>query len=299
MDPAGHGSVRRKKSAVNAPIPSQYILTFVGAGNMAEALVRGIIHAKLLPPQRIRVTDRDRRRLDHFQATFGVEEFESNVEGIRGAQVVVVAVKPHVVADVLQEIKAGLAPGTLVISIAAGVTTSRLEKYLPAGTRVVRVMPNMPAMALAGVSVYCLGTCASEDDARLVESLFQSVGVVVRLDEKHLDAVTALSGSGPAYVFYLAEFMMQAGHEMGLDPQTAKTLTLGTIRGAARLMEETGPEPDELRQKVTSRGGTTAAAMEVLESGRVREKFIQAIRAAQKRSRELSEEMGNVPRDAG
>lgn len=269
-------------------LPPELILTFIGAGNMAEALVRGIIQASLLPPQRIRVTDKDRRRLDRFQATFGVAGFEHNMEGVHGAQVVVMAVKPQVMADVLREVEAGLAPGTLVISIAAGVTTGRLEKNLPAGTRVVRVMPNMPAMALAGVSVYCLGTHASEDDARLVESLFRSVGVVVRLDEKHLDAVTALSGSGPAYVFFLAECMMQAGHEMGLDPQTAKTLTLGTIRGAARLMEETGIGPEELRQRVTSKGGTTAAAMEALESGRVREKFVQAIRAAQKRSRELS-----------
>ena len=274
---------------MNAPVLQEWILTFVGAGNMAEALVRGIVRAKLLPSQRLRVTDTERRRLDHFQATFGVTGFERNVDGVRGAQVVVMAVKPQVMADVLPEVRAGLAPGTLVISIAAGVTAGRLEKNLPAGTRVVRVMPNMPALAGEGVSVYCPGSRATEDDAKLVESLFQSVGMVVRLDEKHLDAVTALSGSGPAYVFFLAELMMQAGHEMGLDPQTAKTLTLGTIRGAARLLEETGQEPEELRRRVTSKGGTTAAAFQVLEVGRVREMFIKAIQAAQKRSRELSE----------
>ncbi|MBU4366014.1 MAG: pyrroline-5-carboxylate reductase [Kiritimatiellae bacterium] len=273
---------------MSASLSPELILTFVGAGNMAEALVHGIIRAKLLPSQCLRVTDTDRRRLDHFQATFGVAGFECNVDGVRGAQIVVLAVKPSVMAEVAPEIGVALAPGALVISIAAGISTRRLEQRLPKGTRIVRVMPNMPALAGAGVSVYCLGSRATEDDVRLVESLFQSVGVVVRLDEKHLDAVTALSGSGPAYVFFLAEFMMQAGCEMGLDHATAKMLTLGTIRGATRLLEETGQAPEELRRRVTSKGGTTAAAFEVLEVGRVRETFIKAIRAAQKRSRELS-----------
>ncbi|MCX6993409.1 MAG: pyrroline-5-carboxylate reductase [Kiritimatiellaeota bacterium] len=276
---------------MSASLSAESILTFVGAGNMAEALVHGIIQAKLLQPRCLRVTDTDRRRLDHFQATFGVTGFERNVDGVRGAQVVVLAVKPQVIADVLKDIGTKLAPSTLVVSIAAGITTHRLQQQLPAGMRVVRVMPNMPALAGAGVSVYCPGKQATEADAQLVESLFQSVGVVVRLDEKHLDAVTALSGSGPAYVFFLAEFMMQAGYEMGLDHATAKTLTLGTIRGAARLLEEMGQEPEELRRRVTSKGGTTAAALEVLEAGRVKEMFIKAIRAAQKRSRELSEGM--------
>lgn len=278
---------------MNAPLAQELILTFVGAGNMAEALVHGIIRAKLLPPQCLRVTDTDRRRLDHFQAAFGVTGFARNGAGVRGAQVVVLAVKPQLIEEVLKDIGPELAPAALVISIAAGITTHCLQRHLPAGLRVVRVMPNMPALAGAGVSVYCLGKRASEEDAQLVESLFQAVGLVVRLDEKHLDAVTALSGSGPAYVFFLAEFMMQAGYEMGLDHATAKTLTLGTIRGAARLLEETGQAPEELRRRVTSKGGTTAAALEVLEAGRVKELFVKAIRAAQKRSRELSEGMGN------
>lgn len=277
---------------MSAALSSELIMTFVGAGNMAEALIHGIIRAKLLPVQRLRVTDADRRRLDHFRATFAVAGFERNAEGVRGAQVVVLAVKPQVQADVLKDIAEALDPAALVVSIAAGITTHRLQKLLPAGMRVVRVMPNMPALAGAGVSVYCLGQHVSEEDAHLVESLFQSVGVVVRLDEKHLDAVTALSGSGPAYVFFMAEFMMQAGYEMGLDHATAQKLTLGTIRGAARLLEEMGQAPEELRRRVTSKGGTTAAAMEVLEAGRVKEIFVKAIRAAQKRSRELSEGNG-------
>lgn len=273
---------------MNAALSPELILTFIGAGNMAEALVRGIIRAKLLPSRRLRVTDKERRRLDHFQSAFGVAGFERNVDGVRGAHAMVLAVKPQVMAEVAPEIGAGLDPGTLVISIAAGITTCWLEQHLPQGTRIVRVMPNMPALVGAGVSVYSLGSRATEEDANLVAMLFQSVGVVVRLDEKHLDAVTALSGSGPAYVFFMAELMIQAGYAMGLDHATAKALTLGTIRGAARLLEETGPEPEELRRRVTSKGGTTAAAFEVLEAGRVREIFIKAIQSAQKRSQELS-----------
>jgi pyrroline-5-carboxylate reductase len=265
-------------------------LAFVGAGNMAEALVRGISHAGLLAPECIRMTDTDRRRRDHFQAAFGVQCFESNIAGVSGAQVVILAVKPQVMAEVLNEIKAHLAPQALIISIAAGITTARLETQLSAGRRMVRVMPNMPAMLLSGVSAYCLGSHATEADAQLAETLFRSVGAVVRLDEKHLDAVTALSGSGPAYVFFLAELMTQAGQEMGLDQVAAETLTLGTIRGAARLLEEAGQSPEELRRRVTSKGGTTAAAMEVLENEHVREIFVKAIRTAQKRSRELSAE---------
>ncbi|MFA5042776.1 MAG: pyrroline-5-carboxylate reductase [Kiritimatiellia bacterium] len=273
---------------MSALFSPESILTFVGAGNMAEALVRGIVRAKLLAPQGLRVTDTDRRRLEHFQAAFGITGFACNGDGVRGARVVVLAVKPQVMAEALKGIGAALDPATLIVSIAAGIPTHRIQQQLPAGRRVVRVMPNMPALAGAGVSVYCLGSHATEDDAKLVETLFQSVGVAVRLDEKHLDAVTALSGSGPAYVFFLAELMMQAGSEMGLDHATAKTLTLGTLRGAARLLEETGPEPEELRRRVTSKGGTTAAAFEVLEAGRVKETFVNAILAAQKRSREFT-----------
>ncbi len=288
MDSTGFHSLREKEYIMSASLSPELMLTFVGAGNMAEALVRGIIRAKLLAARCLRVTDTERRRLDHFQAAFSVTGFERNADGVRGVQVVVLAVKPQVMPDVLRDIGAHLDPATLVVSIAAGITTKRLQQHLPAGQRVVRVMPNMPALAGVGVSAYCLGASASEEDAILVDALFKSVGTVVRLDEKHLDAVTALSGSGPAYVFFLAECMLQAGCEMGLDRVTAKTLTLGTIRGAACLLEETGPEPEELRRRVTSKGGTTAAALSVLEAGRVKDVFVQAIQAAQKRSGELS-----------
>ncbi len=273
---------------MNALFERELRMTFIGAGNMAEALVRGIIRAKLLPSRCVQVTDPDKRRRDYFQANFGVTVFERNTDGIRGAQAVILAVKPQVIGDVLKDVGTTLNATTLVISIAAGITTQRLQTQLPGGMRVVRVMPNMPALAGVGVSVYCPGLLASKDDTRLVEALFQSVGVVMRLDEKHLDAVTALSGSGPAYVFFLAECMLQAGVEMGLDRATAKELTLGTMRGATRLLEIMGPAPEELRCRVTSKGGTTAAALEVLEEGRVRETFVRAIQAAQKRSKELS-----------
>lgn len=263
-------------------------ITLVGAGNMAEALVRGIIRAKLLPARRLRVTDVDRRRRAYFQTALKVKAFERNRDGVRAARIVVLAVKPQVMAEILPEVGAALEPGTLVISIAAGIATAWLEGRLPALARVVRVMPNLPALAAAGASAYCLGARATAADAELVEKLFQSVGIVLRLKEAHMDAVTALSGSGPAYVFFLAEIMLQAAKAMGLDPEASRTLAMATIHGAAALVEESGLEPEELRQRVTSKGGVTAAALEVLEAAHVRETFVQAILAAQKRARELA-----------
>ncbi|MBI2438685.1 MAG: pyrroline-5-carboxylate reductase [Lentisphaerae bacterium] len=264
-------------------------MTLVGAGNMAEALVRGIIRARLLSAQRLRVTDVERRRREHFQSALKVAAFERNGDGVRGAGVVVLAVKPQVLAEVLPEVGAALDAGALLISIAAGISTAWLEKRLPAITRVVRVMPNLPALAAAGASAYCLGARATAQDAELVEKLFQSVGVVLRLEETHLNAVTALSGSGPAYVFFLAEIMLQAAREMGLDPEASRTLTMATIHGAATLLEESDLEPLELRSRVTSKGGVTAAALAVLEAAHVRETFVQAILAAHKRAQELAE----------
>lgn len=276
---------------MSASLSPDLILTFVGAGNMAEALASGIIYAKLLPPQRLRVTDVARDRRELFQTSWNVAGFERNFDGVRGADIVVLAVKPQVLPAVLPEVGVALEAGALVISIAAGIATSWLEERLPSGTRVVRVMPNLPAQVGMGFAAYCLGAHALTEDADLVEKLFQSVGIVARLEEAQMDAVTALSGSGPAYVFFLAEIMIQAADAMGLDHPMSSLLTVATIRGAARVLEESAMEPEKLRRRVISKGGTTEAAFEVLEAGKVRETFVRAIRAARKRARELSEEM--------
>lgn len=264
-------------------------MVFIGAGNMAEALVRGILGARLSRPDHIRVTDVDQQRLKYFESSYQVAGSDDNTEAVKTADIVVLAVKPQVLPGVLKELKGCLPKSTLIISIAAGITIRALETMLGEEARVIRVMPNTPALVGMGAAAFCCGTHATEDDARLVETLFQSVGIIIRLEESALDAVTALSGSGPAYIFYLVEAMLKAAQEMGLERQTARALTLATVSGAARLLMETGLEPAELRRRVTSSGGATAAALEVLENAHVQEELIAAIKAAQTRSRELSQ----------
>ncbi len=272
-------------SLIRVPGP----VAFVGAGNMAEALVRGLLRARALSAARVRVSDIDPGRRDRLRRLFGVRAYERNADCVRGARVVVLAVKPQTLAGVVRGLRPALPRRALVISIAAGVHTAWLERRLPAGMRVARAMPNLPARVRAGVSAYCLGRRAGAADARRVDALFRCVGRVQALDEAHMDAVTALSGSGPAYVFFLAEIMIEAGRAMGLPEAAARELTLATLRGAARLLARSRQEPGELRRQVTSRGGTTAAALETLERGRVRACFVRAIRRARARARRLSE----------
>lgn len=263
-------------------------LAFVGGGNMAEALLRGIIRSELFPASCISVGDTDQQRRAHIRATFGVETFADNADAVCGAAIVVLAVKPQVMGEVLAALRSHLAGEPLIVSIAAGIKTRWIEERLGGVLRVIRVMPNMPALAGVAASVYCCGRSAKQTDARLVEALLKSVGVAVCLDESHMDAVTALSGSGPAYVLYLIESMVEAALSMGLDGKTALTLTAATVEGAARLLKESGLDAIELRRRVTSPGGTTAAAVAVLDEGHVRETIVNAIRAAQRRAGELS-----------
>jgi len=261
---------------------------FIGAGNMGEALVRGILKSGLCPPTSIMVTDVWPERIAFFQKTFGVGGSKSNREAVKNADVVVLAVKPQTMSDVLGDLKDAIGQKTLVISIAAGITIARLESQLGDGFRVVRVMPNTPALVQAGAAALCGGRWATEADLQVAERLMGAVGLAVRVKESDIDAVTALSGSGPAYVFYFIEAMLDAARRMNLDERVARQLVYATVGGAAKLITETGVDAAELRQRVTSKGGTTAAAVEVLESRKVADAWVEAVLAAQKRSRELS-----------
>ena len=263
-------------------------VAFLGAGNMAEALVKGVLNAGLFVPSQIRVTDVSAARLALFADTYRVGASSDNRGAVAGADVVVLAVKPQVLPELLKEVRDSIPAGALVISIAAGIPLSAIEQGLKPGSRVVRVMPNTPALVGAGAAAFCLGHQASESDAVLVTSLFQAVGLVVRLEESMMDAVTAVSGSGPAYVFYLAEIMLRAARDLGLPDTAARSLVAQTLLGAARMLTETGVAPDELRRRVTSKGGTTAAAIEVLDAGQVRETWEKALHAACRRSKELA-----------
>ncbi|MBN1270168.1 MAG: pyrroline-5-carboxylate reductase [Kiritimatiellae bacterium] len=265
-------------------------LVFLGAGNMAEALVHGIVKGKVCLPADITVTDLRRERLEHFEKTFGVRADSDSAGAAREADLLVLAVKPQSLREVLGEIKGSLdRKRTCVLSIAAGITARVIESELGEGARVVRSMPNTPALVGAGVAAICGGQWAKEEDLLAAEALLGAAGLVVRVAEKDMDAVTAVSGSGPAYVFFLIEAMLEGAKRLGLEETTARSLVLATVAGAARMCSETGEDPAVLRERVTSRGGTTAAALEVLRAKGVFEAWVEAIAAAHARSRELSQ----------
>ena len=263
-------------------------IVFIGAGNMAEALVGGMVGKKLCPAAQITVTDVRPERLTHFERTYGVKGCVSNEEAVRGAGVVVLAVKPQVMGGVVAGFAAAIPADALIVSIAAGVTTEKIGAMFGGKNRVVRAMPNMPAMVGSGAAGISAGANATEQDLMTAEKILGAVGIVVRVRESDLDAVTALSGSGPGYLAYLVEAMLQAARQLGLEAGVARQLVLATLEGTTKALNETGLDPAELRERVTSKGGTTFAALEVLRQGGVGEKMVEAILAAQRRSRELS-----------
>jgi pyrroline-5-carboxylate reductase len=263
-------------------------ITFLGAGNMAEALVKGLIEGGVCPPENMLVTDIVPEQLDKFAQQYKVDGVRDSRTAVHDADIVVLAVKPQQLVALLAGIQGHIDKRkTLVISIAAGVNTERLEEMLAWDTRVVRVMPNTPALVGAGATAVCAGRWAGEDDLAVAQALFDAVGMVVRVAEKDMDAVTALSGSGPAYVFFLIEAMQEAARQMNLDPGTARKLILATVSGAAALCAQSDAEAGVLRERVTSKGGTTAAALNHLAQNSVFHTWIDAVLAAQQRSREL------------
>jgi len=263
-------------------------LVFIGAGNMAEALVSGLVNRKVCRPEQITLTDPLPERLACMASKYGVRTASDNAAAVREAEVVILAVKPQMMDAVLMELTGEISEGRLFISIAAGIPAARIEQRLRSRCRVVRVMPNTPALIGCGAAAFAPGTCAMESDLTLTRELIEATGLAVPVSEEQMDAVTALSGSGPAYIFYLLEAMLEAAEQMRLDPQTARQLALQTVEGAARLMAETGEAPAKLRRKVTSPGGTTEAALKVMEARGVGTGVVQGILAAQQRSRELS-----------
>ncbi len=263
-------------------------LVFIGAGNMAEALIKGLIGQGVLPGSCITATDVRAERLAEMETRFGILTSRDNRAAVADASVIVLAVKPQQMTDVLAELKASLPKTALVISIAAGKKCATFETAIGDGTHVIRVMPNTPALVGAGASAICRGRWATEDDLATAEKLLAAVGLVVRTEESMMDAVTALSGSGPAYVFYLAEMMLEAAKRMGMDGAVARQLTAATICGAAKLIMSTSDAPSVLRDRVTSKGGTTAAALAVMSERKVFDAVVDAVLAAEKRSKELS-----------
>ncbi len=266
-------------------------IAFVGAGNMAGALVKGLLHAKATTPDRIRCVDVRPERLVELARLYGVEVGDDNRAATAWADVVILATKPQVFDRMLPDVAAGLRPDALVISIAAGIPIAAVESRLPLGARVIRTMPNTPAIVDAGATAISRGTHATDDDVALARRVFESVGVAVVLDEVLLDAVTGLSGSGPAYIFLIIEALADAGVKVGLHRDSAQLLAAQTVFGSAKLLLETGEHPGRLKDRVTSPGGTAIAGLHTLEAGALRKTLMDAVETATQRAAQLGEEM--------
>jgi pyrroline-5-carboxylate reductase len=263
---------------------------FVGAGNMAEALIKGLLHAQVVEPAQIAGSDPRRERVQELMQKYaGIHATAHNEDVLRRSEIVVLSVKPQILLPVCDQIAPHLKPRALVISIAAGVPLSVIEARLPAGTRVVRVMPNTPALVGAGATAIAAGSHATDEDLATAKRIFDAVGISVVLDETQLDAVTGLSGSGPAYVFLIIEALSDAGVKVGLSRYNAQALAAQTVLGSAKLLLETGEHPGKLKDMVTSPGGTAIAGLHTLEAGGARTTLINAVEAATKRSRELGD----------
>lgn len=266
-------------------------LAVIGGGRMGEAIVSGLIGSGYTDAASITVAEMVAARREELTRTHGVIAVATAREAAAGAQTIILAVKPQDVGTVASEIDMHIGAETLIISIAAGIPTKYIESRLPHGTKVLRAMPNTPALIGAGVTAICRGLHASAEDMAAAKTILSNIGAVEIIKEELMDAVTALSGSGPAYVFLFIEALIEAGVREGLPRDTSSELALHTVLGSAQLMKETKTHPGLLREMVTSPGGTTAAGLAELEIGGLKAAVLAAIDAANKRSIELGKNL--------
>jgi pyrroline-5-carboxylate reductase len=262
-------------------------IAVLGAGKIGEALIAGLVSSGW---SEIVATTRDAERADEIRARYGIETTTSNADAVAGAEIVVIAVKPQDIDVLLEEIAGAVRPSHTVISIAAAIPTAAIERRLPDGVPVVRAMPNTPATVHEGMAGIAAGAHAGEEHLVRAEEVLAHVGRSVRVPEAAMDAVTAVSGSGPAYFALLAESMIEAGILLGLSREISTDLVVQTMLGTAKLLRDEKMHPVELRESVTSPGGTTIAAIRELEQAGVRAAFLNAIQAAMRRSKELAQE---------
>lgn len=258
-----------------------------GAGVMGEALLSGLLRGGM-PNDEVVITERNAGRAATIRERYSVKVL-SNAEAAQVADTLVLVVKPQDMASLLAELSPLIRPDALIVSLAAGITCETIAEGLPAGHPIVRVMPNTPALVDKGMSAIAAGAGCDEQHLQRAEALLRSVGEVLEVPEHYLDAVTAISGSGPAYIFYVAEAMIDAGVLLGLPRATATELVVQTLLGAAVMLRETGEHPTVLRENVSSPAGTTVAAIRQLDQHKVRAALVSAIEAARDRSRELAE----------
>jgi pyrroline-5-carboxylate reductase len=266
-------------------------LAILGAGNMAEAIARGVLRTGVLSTDRIVASDPSPQRRDLFQSELKIRATTENSEAARDAKTVLLSVKPQQMADVLRGLAPVISPDALIISIAAGISTRFIESHLGGSSRwrVVRAMPNTPMLVGEGMVAISAGTNATPNDLATARKLFDAAATVIELPEEHIDTVTAISGSGPAYFFLLVENMIRAGVELGMTSEQAHQLATRTAFGAAKMLVTSNDPPQELRRKVTSPNGTTHAAITHMESKGVPEAIVEAVKAAHRRGRELGQ----------
>lgn len=262
------------------------MIGIIGCGNMGEAIVKGLLKNGLYSPSEIIATDVRPERLKEIAAGCQIETTSNNQEAVDTADILILAIKPQSMEEVLKELKPKIQERHLIISIAAGVRLEKIEAILPKA-RVIRVMPNTPGLIGCGISAISCGSQIIKQDEETATRIFSALGDVVKVEEKLMDAVCALSGSGPAYIFLIIESLIVAGVKMGLSYNLAKRLVLATVVGSARLVAETGKHPAELRDQVTSPGGTTASALNIMETEGLRGIIQKAVLAAEKRAKEL------------
>jgi pyrroline-5-carboxylate reductase len=260
---------------------------FIGAGNMTEALIGGLLHDNRFSPSRLAASDIDLARLTWLQEKYHIEVVRDNREVADRADILVLAVEPQVLDEVIAEITGKVIQDRLIVSVVAGYPIARIARGLSGTTNIVRAMPNTPSLIREGVSAVAYSEKLSENDVAAARALFEPIGKVVRVDERLLDAVTGLSGSGPAYIYVLIEALADGGVKMGLPRATAQLLAAQTVAGAARMVLESQEHPGTLKDRVASPGGTTIAGLYELERGCLRATLISAVEAATKRSSEL------------
>jgi len=270
-------------------MPTRLNVGFLGAGKMATALARGFVRGELVVPREIIASDPFDTARKHFAAEVGAKTVVANAEVVKFANVLILATKPDQVPAALAEISGAFTKDHLLISIAAGVTLAKLENALPAGARVIRVMPNTPALVGAGASAFALGKSATAADGELAKKLLSAVGIAIQVKEPLLDAVTGLSGSGPAYVYQFIEALSDGGVAAGLPRDIATKLAAQTVLGGAKMVLETGQHPGALKDQVTSPGGTTIEGLHALEDGKMRATVMSAVRAAAEKSKKLGQ----------
>lgn len=263
-------------------------ITFLGAGNMANAIIRGLLRAGLAPEKLTATVRRQEKQLE-LQTAQGLRVGLDNFAAAQGAEVVVLCVKPQALDKVLTEIAPAIDRSKLIVSVAAGVPIAAIERRLGAGARIVRAMPNTPCLVGLGATALSSGEHATPEDLQLAIAMFDSVGLTTVVEEYQLDAVTGLSGSGPAYIFLIIEALSDAGVKVGLSRHQALKLAAQTVLGSAKLLLETNQHPGQLKDQVTSPGGTAIAGLHTLEAGGLRTTLMDAVEAATNRARELGE----------